>query len=60
MVDIIGQAPGKWCKFHKVKRDHIKDFYHMEKEIEHLIQEVHLKKVSKETPQKGTVRPSLM
>lgn len=42
-LDAMGPEPNKWCKFHKLKGLHTWIFYQL-KEMEHLIQENHLKK----------------
>lgn len=50
----MGLELGRWCKFHKVKGYHTKDFYQLKKEIECLIQEGHLKKYIKGDSSQGS------
>lgn len=44
---IIWHETTRWCTFHNVKGNHAEYFYQLKKEIEHLIQEVYLKKYVK-------------
>lgn len=44
---VIGHGTGRRCKFHRVKGHHIKDCYQLNKSIDKLIYEGHLKKYVK-------------